>query len=793
MESAAAKGGADALVRNGTAAFRRMLVRRTAGRFQLRFLWERDLRSTSASRDFIVTPHHMVALGVRAGQEFAVGGRLEEVIGSYHNDICATGSRYDAQDVRCQGAAQLSDVEVLLVDGQGDRLHMLGAESSFQVTVALLQAYGGQDDSNYQPVPPGDLFMGDMLLEGGTHDDGADRFAAVVGGSAHFSEGARLLIRRQAGRFFRLLVGIRGSASSALSTRPWLHNTSAPFSIAARLRVLEWAPGASAAWALGGLSSPPPAHPFMPHAAEIPRVRVQLVDAHDNVLKHANCLGCLTAAMSVPDNEPCTTFGIRSNLPECLAELQWRQQANAFCETTVNSADYIAGDFISLEQCKAVCRSLPSCTAIHLYPNDIVGRDGIYFGSTCFMALGECAARPSNYRATIHYKPQLAEIPRQCLCPGEEYLGESVNHTLFAPELAAGSRYVPAWQIRSGEALVGNGLFVKFAADRLIRLQFKLAGMQMRQKAEPLLLVHPPPSLSYTPSETALPSRASMCVCASRTGFDMLDLPSSSQPSAAPRVSLQTLVELQSISCLCTPSRAESSHVRESQRRLVGHGSSAYSLRGYGYGTGTHEAAGALGISGGSLLTAAGRARRGESLHQGSDVEPACTAGSCSHGGGGGWGEGGGGEEQGGGGGEELNQESHPSPGSAQQVTLRSSHDEELYRSMCIGCCRPICYGEKEVFVGCPAGRYFTTVSTAWTNQSGCQRCPFFSYSPLYSTSIYDCTCNAGYTGPAGGPCLGMPKEPCNTFKRAVVSCETDLLVVAALRHAKSALKSKAS
>ena len=108
------------------------------------------------------------------------------------------------------------------------------------------------------------------------------------------------------------------------------------------------------------------------------------------------------------------------------------------------------------------------------------------------------------------------------------------------------------------------------------------------------------------------------------------------------------------------------------------------------------------------------------------------------------------------GGGEESNQGSYRAPGLSEGVALRSTHEGVTsYLTMCIGCCRPICYGEKEQFVGCPAGRYFTTVATEWTNQSGCQRCPFNSYSPLYSTSIYDCTCNAGYTGPAGGPCSG--------------------------------------
>ena len=35
-----------------------------------------------------------------------------------------------------------------------------------------------------------------------------------------------------------------------------------------------------------------------------------------------------------------------------------------------------------------------------------------------------------------------------------------------------------------------------------------------------------------------------------------------------------------------------------------------------------------------------------------------------------------------------------------------------------------------------------------------CQQCPQGAGSPAKSISRTNCTCNAGFTGPAGGPCV---------------------------------------
>jgi hypothetical protein len=62
----------------------------------------------------------------------------------------------------------------------------------------------------------------------------------------------------------------------------------------------------------------------------------------------------------------------------------------------------------------------------------------------------------------------------------------------------------------------------------------------------------------------------------------------------------------------------------------------------------------------------------------------------------------------------------------------------------------------------CGVGTY--SASTGATAASTCVTCPGNSNSPSSSDAVVDCTCNAGYTGPDGGPC-----SPCaaGTYKIA--------------------------
>jgi hypothetical protein len=238
-------------------------------------------------------------------------------------------------------------------------------------------------------------------------------------------------------------------------------------------------------------------------------------------------------------------------LPECLGDLPWREQAKTYCEQALN-----IGEFVSVAVCKQQCMERPDCQAFHHYPPEQAGRDDLYFGSTCFLSLGPCSQFPSNYGATVYIKPGVQDLPRHCLCPSEVFDGELVNHTLFSSAVARFSRYLPAWDIAEGEAMVSDGLFVKFNAGSKIQISFRLLGTSINKLAPPLLLLHPPPTLSHTPSEAAVPSPQSMCVCASRAGLDMIDLPmpSPASTSAPPaNFSLQALIELKALSCFCTP------------------------------------------------------------------------------------------------------------------------------------------------------------------------------------------------------------------------------------------------
>ena len=241
---------ARAIVENGGAMFRHVTVRQSAGRFRLQFEWQADMmRSKTTSEDFIVTPHHLAASGIRQAQVFAVGSRLRDVIGQENEDNCITDrfsiAGLPRNDVRCAGPAQLSDVEVLALDAAGEVLEMLGSDTGFEVQVRLAQGQGGFEDAQYELHATGDLVVFEMLLIGGTFES-TPRRAHVRHGAAQFARDKRLLVRRQAGNFFRLVLDISGSDSAQQN---WLTTRSSYFAISAEIRVLPWAPGASAAWA----------------------------------------------------------------------------------------------------------------------------------------------------------------------------------------------------------------------------------------------------------------------------------------------------------------------------------------------------------------------------------------------------------------------------------------------------------------------------------------------------------------------------------------------------------------
>jgi hypothetical protein len=73
------------------------------------------------------------------------------------------------------------------------------------------------------------------------------------------------------------------------------------------------------------------------------------------------------------------------------------------------------------------------------------------------------------------------------------------------------------------------------------------------------------------------------------------------------------------------------------------------------------------------------------------------------------------------------------------------------------GTCAPCAAGKYEIDIGeaactnCEDGKYSTTVGA--TAYATCLACPADSTSPSISAAETACRCNAGYTGPNGGPC----------------------------------------
>jgi hypothetical protein len=129
----------------------------------------------------------------------------------------------------------------------GGVLEMLGSETGFEIQVRLAQGQGGFEDAQYKLHAIGDLVVFEMLHIGGTFES-TPRRASVRYGAVKFARDKRLLVRRQAGEFFRLVLEMSGSNPAQQN---WLTTRSSYFAISAEIRVLPWAPGASAAWAAG--------------------------------------------------------------------------------------------------------------------------------------------------------------------------------------------------------------------------------------------------------------------------------------------------------------------------------------------------------------------------------------------------------------------------------------------------------------------------------------------------------------------------------------------------------------
>ena len=105
-------------------------------------------------------------------------------------------------------------------------------------------------------------------------------------------------------------------------------------------------------------------------------------------------------------------------------------------------------------------------------------------------------------------------------------------------------------------------------------------------------------------------------------------------------------------------------------------------------------------------------------------------------------------------------------------LCTRGKYNTQLGRTACSNCSVGLYatdYGAKgaDSCLECPAGQ--------WSPEGSpdCKMCPVNSAGPQRSGSISNCICNAGYTGPEGGPCVvcatGMDKDANGT--EACASC----------------------
>lgn len=78
----------------------------------------------------------------------------------------------------------------------------------------------------------------------------------------------------------------------------------------------------------------------------------------------------------------------------------------------------------------------------------------------------------------------------------------------------------------------------------------------------------------------------------------------------------------------------------------------------------------------------------------------------------------------------------------------------------------------------CPPGTFSTTVGA--NTSSMCTTCPATSSSPAGSDGQQDCTCNAGMTGPNGGPCGACDAGKYKTAAgESWYVCKSEVLVIA--------------
>jgi cysteine-rich repeat protein len=294
----------------------------------------------------------------------------------------------------------------------------------------------------------------------------------------------------------------------------------------------------------------------------------------------------------------------------------------------------------------------------------------------------------------------------------------------------------------------------------------------MRQAAQPLLLTYPPPSLSYKPAESAVPSPQSLCVCASRYSISLLCWYKGTNTDAkgAARMGLEVVASPCGYNCTNTAASAE----REVCRTVCGDGKLAgnetcddgNTLHGDGC------SANCLTLEKGWVCSAVAcakslcnRTSANGTFFYGTTRRIIGTNGANNTVT------------------SSLRRSTIPTISLQSLVELKavsclcttprlSTYSEGVSGSRCLGCCLPICSGEHDFFLGCPAGKYFQLVATEWKIETSCMPCLHNSWSPMYSTRKSNCTCNAGYTGEDGEICHACPAGTYKTLSDNVACAQ---------------------
>ncbi|EKX53838.1 hypothetical protein GUITHDRAFT_132879 [Guillardia theta CCMP2712] len=422
--------GQSAMLVGGVAKFSNLMVRKSSGRYAILFRWLRDSLTEQQSYDFIVVPKALRLSDWVGGKGLTVGGWASE-----HARECRAGL-LEQEDVRCRGAAGVPALRVTMLDEDGEELTMVKESDGFRVEPSLLYA-AGPSSSFAQVQHAGDVLLRAQLEVGGTFENQTVSVLADAGEAA-FENASSILVRRQAGIYFQLQFGIKG-------TQLTLPVNTETFSILpASVSISSWTSVPSSSYR-------PPSYytsvtATLDPTVELPRFTLVLLDASGEAekemagraLEHARCSDCLVGWLEGPGGNLCGDAAFQQRDPTCTV-YPWRTVPNKICTNAQNYPSI--SDF---ESCKAACLANPSCVAISYYQptNQVVF-------TYCNLAISTCTEATSNLGGTVYYKVP-SYVKPECACPSENFDNRTFYRTLKSSTVAAGTQFVPSFQVYDG-------------------------------------------------------------------------------------------------------------------------------------------------------------------------------------------------------------------------------------------------------------------------------------------------------------------------------------------------------